>query len=793
MFSSWHTASKWLGLTVVVLGLACIGLPGCGSGSDGLPGAPGADGPQGPPGPSGPPGPEGPPAGNVVNLNTMSEEALSGLGVECMVTGVTIASPPVVTFTVLTDGGVPVVGIGQQWNASHNFVRFTLAKLVPGTDGNADSWVCYTRSASSGAPTYDSGASLVDNGDGSYVFTFKTDVTNVPGVLYEPARTHRLGGQIGSGSVPIEFPNLVHDFVPLGGPLPLMRNIATSASCNECHENLAIHGRRRDVEYCVTCHNPDLAAGEGNMSFMVHRIHNAGTFAVLDDAVDYSHVGYPQDVLNCRKCHNGADAATPQGDNWKNRINKEACGGCHTVFETGTHPIVPNPSNAVCDQCHTPDSSIGVENAHITTNATPNNPLLEPGTDGGVNQRSITYELVGVSVNGGTNAITVDFKILSDGTPLNMTSMPTDLTVGGSWPDFLVAYALPQDGIDEPMDYNNLGQKSAQPASVDLLSLVNGTNGSMSYNAGTGVNTAVITNPTMQFPVGATLRAIGLQAYFTQDINNDGASDVSLHTPSVVMAVSGDAERRRVVVNDKCASCHEWFEGHGGNRVYEMAICTMCHLPNLSSTGRGVTNPTSRGLDLALQAAIDDGTLSDSVDPSDPTTYPEDAQNLKDLIHGIHAGAVRTRHFQHIRGGSRQGYYDWSHIVFPAESGTRNCLLCHDDGTYELPLPSGLLATTVRTTGVTDGMDASAAAFNAALGTLPNATDWVNSPTAASCFMCHTSQDALGHMINTGGQLSTPDGFWYTNRSMLGTTIESCATCHGPGKVADVSVVHARD
>jgi len=791
MFSSWLPGARWFGLTLMVLALALIGLPGCGDGAAGLPGSDGADGATGPTGPQGPPGPEGPPAGNVLNVNTAPESMMDGMGVEVTITGVTVASPPVVRFTVFTDGGVPVTGLGEQWEASHRFVRFTFAKLVPGTDGNADSWVNYVRS-SSNTPTYDSGSSLVDNGDGSYVFTFATNVTAVTGIPYEPTRTHRLAGQMGGSSVPIEFPNVVYDFVPNGGPLPLRRDIAATASCNECHDGLAVHGSRREVGYCVTCHNPDLAGGEGNMSYMVHRIHSAGVFPSFHNSAYYIEVTYPQDTLNCRKCHNGADAATPQGDNWKNRINKEACGGCHTVFDTQTHPVVPDPSNAVCDQCHTPGSSIGIENVHVTSNDTPNNPGLLPAQNGGVPQRSIRYELMDAAVNVATGDITVHFKILSDGNPLDLTNLPQDLLDGGRWPGFLIAYAMAQDGIDHPMDYNNWGRSAAQPASVDLGTLVSGANGTMSYAAGTGVNTAVITNPAMQFPTGATLRAVGLQGYFRQDITNDGAYDASLHAPAAVVAVTGDPVRRRVVVNEKCASCHEWFEGHGGNRVYEIAICTMCHVPNLSSTGRSA-DVAPAGIAADIQAAIDAGHLPASTIANDTTTWPEDAQNLKDLIHGIHAAGDRTRHFQHVRGGSHGGFYDWSEITFPAENGTRNCLLCHDDDTFELPLASGLLATTVRTTGVTDGHDASGTAYQAALDSLPNPTDWVNSPASASCFMCHTSSDALGHMISMGGMLSTPDGTWYTNRSMLATSVESCATCHGPGKLADVRAAHLGD
>jgi OmcA/MtrC family decaheme c-type cytochrome len=102
-------------------------------------------------------------------------------------------------------------------------------------------------------------------------------------------------------------------------------------SCNECHEDLNFHGRRFKVEYCVNCHNPDLAEGEGDMAYMTHKIHAALKFDVLDDGIDYSEVTYPQDVTNCRKCHNGADEGTAEGDNWKNAPSMAACASCHQI------------------------------------------------------------------------------------------------------------------------------------------------------------------------------------------------------------------------------------------------------------------------------------------------------------------------------------------------------------------------------------------------------------------------------------------------------------------------------
>ncbi len=730
----------------------------------------GDDGAQGPPGPT------------VINASTVSDSFLAGLDVVSTITDVQISSPPKVTFTLATTEDVPIIGIVPFWEASNNYVRFTMTKLVPGTP---DSWVSYTRDAVSNDPDYDTGTELVDHLDGSYTFTFATDVTAVPGIPYEPMLTHRLAGQLGSGSISLEAQNFVYDFVPAGGPVTHERNIAVMESCNECHDDLVFHGRRFLAEYCVTCHNPDLASGEGDMAFMIHKIHNSGTFSVLDGGVSYAEVTYPQDLANCRKCHDAMDPETPQGDHWKMVPSVEACFGCHVE---ANHPGgAPPPDNSICNVCHGPGMVSDIEVVHTTPNATPNNPFLLAG------QVEIAYELMDASVDMMTGDVTINCRILSDGTPLDVANLPADLAGPGRYPAFLLAWALPQDGIATPQDYNNLGQRAAQPLSLDLDGFLGGPGplGTHAYDGLTGVNTFVVTDPASQYPMGATLRAVGLQGYFEQDILGE---IVSLHTPSVTVGVTGDVERRTVVDSMKCGNCHEWFEGHGGNRTFNMQICTMCHVPNLSSTGRTVVDPTLRSLDIDIAAAVMDGSLDPSVDPNDPLTYPEDAQSFKDLVHSIHAAGDRTRPYQHVRGPSRQAYYDWSEITFPRGASTSNCNLCHEDGTYELPLPDDVLATTVRTSGVADGLDPSVMAAETAFTMVPNATDWVNSPTASACLGCHTSQAAMAHMELNGAQVSLPNSTsWWTNRSMLPMlSLESCSVCHGPGKISDIDVVHNR-
>ena len=244
-----------------------------------------------------------------------------------------------------------------------------------------------------------------------------------------------------------------------------------------------------------------------------------------------------------------------------------------------------NPAN--CAACHdNPNivAPVDVAEIHTTANATENNPGLPEGV------RDIDYELDTAAVTGGNLVIT--FRILSDGTALNLKALPADLAAPGRWPAFVVAYAASQDGIATPADFNNFGSLDSegqiigggQPASIDLGDLADGSAGTLACAGGTC--TATLVDP---FPAGAMMRTVGLQGYFQQDVDGE---TVSLHTQSAVVTVTGDTARRAIADSFGCAACHEIFEGHGGNRVFTadggVDICTLCHNPNLSSSGRSI-------------------------------------------------------------------------------------------------------------------------------------------------------------------------------------------------------------
>jgi len=244
---------------------------------------------------------------------------------------VSIASPPKVTFSLTDGNGNAIIGFGSKAQsatatvATYPNLGFVLAKLVPGTGTAPSRWVSYvvttvpTKNATTGAitasvpskPVTDTTGTLVDNGNGTYTYTFFRDITKVKDqvaaaaetatnqnadlddLTFDPNLVHRLTIQIsgnapGTGTntpngvqvtagVPMSNPlNVVYDFIPATGQTVTAsgRDIASTQKCNDCHQSLGgfpeaspgddarIHGGNRNkVEYCVVCHTNQLKYG----------------------------------------------------------------------------------------------------------------------------------------------------------------------------------------------------------------------------------------------------------------------------------------------------------------------------------------------------------------------------------------------------------------------------------------------------------------------------------------------------------------------------------------------------
>jgi OmcA/MtrC family decaheme c-type cytochrome len=178
------------------------------------------------------------------------------------------------------------------------------------------------------------------------------------------------------------------------------------------------------------------------------------------------------------------------------------------------------------------------------------------------------------------------------------------------------------------------------------------------------------------------------------------------------------APRRQVISQALCAGCHDKLMLHGGIRQ-NVEYCVVCHNPTVTDSGVRKT-----------------GDIPESI-------------NFKTLIHKIHTGSDLTTDFTVIgHGGSVNNYNDVGYV-----GDRRDCEKCHLPGTYDLPLPDGLInQTTPRDYLTTQG------------------------PATAACLSCHTTKAAASHAA-----------------TMTSATLgEACEACHGPNAEASVVKAHAR-
>jgi OmcA/MtrC family decaheme c-type cytochrome len=393
---------------------ALLLLHGCG-GSDG-----------GPP-PATTPTPGTPPPALIppssINASQMSAQQFAALQFNATITSVTVASAPVVNFTVTNESGVGISGLGLATKSSsatvprYQNLAFSMAKLIqdPQLGGGGPSrWISYivttvptstAPAATAQRPSTDSNGTLVDNGNGTYKYTFYRDITQVKAQVdamklsglnvaadlgdlsYKPDVIHRVVLQIsgsapGTGTntpnevqstpaVPIRHPNnAVFDFIPATNqPVPVTdpynRLIVDKLSCNECHGKLGgmpgtdsqgFHGGSRyDPRFCVTCHTDQRKYGRANAK-SVDNVFTGDTYVA--DGVTMGN--FP--VL-IHRVHKG-EFLVKQGYNYAGLPLNETkfpqdirnCTKCHD----GTAPkVAPQaayfktvPSRLACGACH---------------------------------------------------------------------------------------------------------------------------------------------------------------------------------------------------------------------------------------------------------------------------------------------------------------------------------------------------------------------------------------------------------------------------------------------------------
>lgn len=547
------------------------------------------------------------------------------------------------------------------------------------------------------------------------------------------------------------------------------RKVVDKASCNECHNPITAHGSRVEPDYCVMCHNssnqdksPSPTAGapaNTNLDFrlMVHKIH-MGSHLMNGFKVgtsDFSDVGFPQDVRNCTKCHDGSTNAahkTAQGDNWKNVPSAAACGACHDGinFATGSgttlNGVYPGhiggaqADDSKCGLCH---NAANIPVYHIpVTPPTAGNSFDVTGGNANSNAASIasntknlpagaiivSYDVNSVSVVSGRP--TMRFRMLQNG-----TATPFNAPGGELWPNFIgspsayFVWSVPQDGIAAPADFN---------ASASCY-IKNGWNGTATSGTGactvvadgtTGYYIATITGVTVPANANMVTGGVGFTYSLTSTqpltqtnvpgylmracgvaANGNKCGGLIVAADTVQKVASGYTGRRAIVDNAKCNLCHEQLgeftdeSFHAGQRN-DGTTCAWCHKPNQTSSG-----------------------------------WAADSSNF---IHAIHAG-VKSGATDHTTARTVQFTWhavdsadNFSTIGFPGN--LKKCETCHLPGTYDFSATASLSAVPNRLyRTVATGK------FNSVMGsTTPISYSYSYSSSTGACTAVTTAQTVSG-------------------------------------------------
>lgn len=503
-------------------------------------------------------------------------------------------------------------------------------------------------------PTTDSGGTWTDLETGHAKYTFG----NALPAGFDQTKTHTLGFQAFRNLTNIPevgfgknyYANLEYDFRPDGQKVTdTWAKINDQTSCLACHdrETFGFHGSRarRDVKLCVLCHQPqNVDPDTGNvldMKVMIHKIHAPGELQTpyviwgFGQAVhDYSHVTFPQDVRNCKNCHEGTVAARrpAQSDAWYTKPGRDACGSCHddVNWVTGAnHKAGPQTSDAECASCHQPESAAefdaSIKGAHTI-------PVRSKQLKG------ITASIVSVTNLAPGKKPTVVFALKNtDKTPIDATKLSTF----------------------SPILAGNTGSYSWYRREEGRTT---GT-----YDATTGQVTFTFANAVPETASGTWTISADIRRAVTLKRGN-GRADISMQestiNPIKYVAISGGmVPRRTVVTMTQCNQCHDRLSLHGGQRN-AIEECVICHNPTESDTAR---RPANAG--------------------------PPESVSFQRLIHRIHKGEGLTQDFTVYGFGN--SLHNFNEVLFPGD--LRNCAKCHSGNSYRLPVAtSAAPVTTLR-------------------------------------------------------------------------------------------------
>jgi OmcA/MtrC family decaheme c-type cytochrome len=644
-------------LSSALLLAACSGPEGI-QGGQGVPGEKGATGDPGSTGAQGEQGPQGSTGATGVTGETgpQGETGPTGPsayvprdGLRLTVKSASIAADRTIEVIVVAkdDSGavLPATEIAR--------LRVTIARVKTATDSSGlDGWESYVlcpASAPNQSTLQPCMESIINNNalvsratvlsDGSFRFA----MVNTAPTDWDPSALHRAAFEARRAFASATRIAEAHkDFVPSGGVVPT-RELIVNEGCNKCHANLAVHGgNRSDTKNCVTCHTDQLVDPDTGQHLvfkrLVHKIHDGKNLPSVKQGelfqiigfggavIDFSDVAFPQDVKNCKVCHQGADA-----DRYATKAGMTACQACHDRTFFGEASQLPsgwtqhNPSlsnSRLCQGCH-PQSGglgVGVDDVHKLPDDQPT-------------ARTFALAITHVSALVGMPPVITFTMSDRNGMPITSSASVTRLaaTAAGSTSDYsqFIQDTIKGSGAGGVLE--NLGSGSWRYAFRDPI-------------PGTASGTW----------------GFGLEGYRQGNLPDGTTYRYGAKNPIAYVEVNGGTAvpRRTVVEIERCNSCHGELKMHGNNRDSETQYCVMCHNPTMTDAAR---RPSDQG--------------------------PPQTIDFKVMIHKIHRGDELPSFIETGRpftiygfGGTANTFED---VTFPDD--LRNCTHCHKENTYTAP------------------------------------------------------------------------------------------------------------
>jgi OmcA/MtrC family decaheme c-type cytochrome len=213
-----------------------------------------------------------------------------------------------------------------------------------------------------------------------------------------------LEGYVNERLADLDAPVRVAAFNPVmyfaldGGQAAVRRQVVDQASCNTCHDELALHGaQRQNVEYCVLCHNPT-ASDEArrpeeamppasiNFRVLIHGLHSGGqlvnplvVYGFGGNEYNFSHVVFPGNLASCQTCHVPGSYGLPlAGGIQPTTITQDGvlvdsvlpirstCASCHDSQAVAGHAELQTTASGIetCEVCHGPGKEFDVIKVH---------------------------------------------------------------------------------------------------------------------------------------------------------------------------------------------------------------------------------------------------------------------------------------------------------------------------------------------------------------------------------------------------------------------------------------------